>query len=102
MAFVTLSLSELARAFTARSERYPIFRIGIFTNKNMNIGVLVSAILLLIVVYVPFFNTVFGTVPLDWVQWQAIIPLLLVPSVAAELTKWALSRAKPEAATQPA
>jgi Ca2+-transporting ATPase len=100
MAFVTLSLSELARAFTARSERYPIFRIGIFSNKNMNIGVLISTVLLLGVVYIPFFNTVFGTVPLDWLQWEAVIPLLLVPSIAAEITKWLLSRPKSQAAPQ--
>ncbi len=102
MAFVTLSLSELARAFTARSERYPIFRIGIFSNKNMNIGVLISTVLLLGVVYIPFFNTVFGTVPLNWVQWEAVLPLLLVPSVAAEITKWALSRSKSRPVPQPA
>ncbi|MEJ2412214.1 MAG: cation-translocating P-type ATPase, partial [Anaerolineales bacterium] len=36
MAFVTLSFSELLRAFTARSERVSIFRIGVFSNKVMN------------------------------------------------------------------
>ena len=36
MAFVTLSFSELIRAFTARSERYPILKIGVFSNRNMN------------------------------------------------------------------
>ncbi len=102
MAFVTLSLSELARAFTARSERYPIFRIGIFSNRNMNVSVLISTVLLLGVVYIPFFNTVFGTVPLNWVQWEAVIPLLLVPSIAAEITKWLLSRSKSQPVPQPA
>ena len=29
MAFITLSVSELFRAYTARSEYYPIFKIGI-------------------------------------------------------------------------
>jgi Ca2+-transporting ATPase len=100
MAFVTLSLSELARAFTARSERYPIFRIGIFSNKNMNLGVLISTVLLLAAVYIPFLNKVFGTVPLNWVQWEAVIPLLLVPSIAAEVTKWLLSRPKSQPAPE--
>jgi Ca2+-transporting ATPase len=92
MAFVTLSFSELLRAFTARSEFYPILKIGLFTNKAMNWGVLVSLILLLAVVYTPFLNEVFNTVPLIWAEWQYVLPLLLIPAIAAELTKFILSR----------
>lgn len=88
MAFVTLSLSELVRAFTARSERYPILRIGIFGNKNMNYAVLISLALQMAVIYVPFLNGIFNTVPLTLFQWEEILPLLLLPSVAAEATKY--------------
>jgi Ca2+-transporting ATPase len=91
MAFVTLSFSELLRAFTARSENYPILKIGLFTNKAMNWGVLVSLILLLTVVYTPFLNKIFNTVPLVWAEWQYVLPLLFVPAVAAEITKWVVS-----------
>ncbi len=87
MAFVTLSFSELVRAFTARSERVPILKIGIFKNKVMNWAILSSLVLLLVVVYVPFLQGIFDTVPLGWTQWEVILPLLLVPSIAAELTK---------------
>jgi Ca2+-transporting ATPase len=87
MAFVTLSFSELFRAFTARSERVPILKVGIFSNKVMNWAILSSLILLLAVVYIPFLQTVFDTMPLGWIQWEIIFPLLLVPSIAAELTK---------------
>jgi Ca2+-transporting ATPase len=92
MAFVTLSFSELVRAFTARSERYPVLKIGVFGNKNMNWAVLVSLVLLLAVVYIPFLNIIFDTVPLGLRQWEQILPLLLLPSVAAELTKWVTAR----------
>ena len=91
MAFVTLSCSELFRAYTARSEYYPIFRIGIFGNKYMNYAVLSSLALIMMVVYLPFFNTIFSTKPLGLAQWELILPLLLVPSAAAELTKYFLS-----------
>ncbi len=87
MAFVTLSFSELVRAFTARSERVPILKIGIFKNKVMNWAILSSLVLLLVVVYVPFLQGIFDTVPLGWTQWEVILPLLLIPSIAAELTK---------------
>jgi Ca2+-transporting ATPase len=92
MAFVTLSASELLRAFTARSERYSLFKIGFFSNKWMNWAVLASLVLMLAVVYLPFLNPVFQTVPLGWDQWKLILPLLLIPSIVAELTKLALNR----------
>jgi Ca2+-transporting ATPase len=87
MAFVTLSFSELLRAYTARSERIPVFKIGIFSNRFMNYAVVFSAALLLAVIYIPFLNPVFDTVPLSWDQWRFILPLLFVPSLAAEFTK---------------
>jgi Ca2+-transporting ATPase len=88
MAFVTLSVSELLRAYTARSERYPLFKIGVFSNKWMNWAVLLSLILLMAVVYVPFLNGPFQTTPLSWNEWILIIPLFLIPSVVAEISKW--------------
>ena len=94
MAFVTLSFSELARAFTARSERVPILQIGLFNNKVMNWAILSSLVLLLGVVYTPFLQGIFDTVPLGWAQWWVILPLLLGPSIAAELTKIIFSQDK--------
>jgi Ca2+-transporting ATPase len=88
MAFVTLSLSELLRAYTARSERYPILKIGIFNNRYMNLAVLSSFILIMAVVYVPFLQPVFKTNPLGWTQWRLLLPLLIIPSLAAEVTKY--------------
>jgi len=87
MAFVTLSLSELVRAYTARSEYYPLHKIGIFSNRNMNLALLFSAALIFAVIYIPFFNPIFNTVPLGWQQWEVLLPLLLVPSLAAEAVK---------------
>ncbi|MGD8603671.1 MAG: cation-translocating P-type ATPase [Anaerolineales bacterium] len=97
MAFVTLSFSELLRAFTARSERYPLHKIGFFTNKWMVYAVAASLVLLLVVIYVPFLQPIFDTVPLEWRHWEIILPLLVMPSVAAEITKWFISRSNRQA-----
>jgi len=90
MAFVTLSFSELLRAFTARSERYSVIKIGLFSNSYMNVAVLTSLVLLLAVVYIPFLQPVFKTVPITWEQWRLILPLLFMPALAAEITKLVL------------
>jgi P-type Ca2+ transporter type 2C len=99
MAFVTLSSSELLRAYTARSELYALHRIGFFTNKFMQYAVAASVVLLLMVVYVPFLRDVFDTVALSLTYWGYLLPLIILPSIAAELTKMYLraEHAKQEA-----
>ena len=88
MAFVTLSFSELLRAYTARSEYYPLLKIGVFSNRLMNIAVASSLVLLLAVVYTPFLNSIFDTIPLGWSQWAIVLPLIFIPAIAAEATKY--------------
>ncbi|MBX3048221.1 MAG: cation-translocating P-type ATPase [Anaerolineales bacterium] len=92
MAFLTLGFCELARAYTARSEHYSMFHGGVFSNKNMNWAVLLSSVLLLIVVYVPGLQGIFETTPMGLEHWIYILPLALVPAIAAEITKWFLLR----------
>jgi Ca2+-transporting ATPase len=87
MAFVTLSISELFRAYTSRSEFFPLLKIGVFRNKFMNWAVLGSLVLIMLVLYVPFLQPIFNTNPLGLAQWLEILPLVLIPSIAAELTK---------------
>ncbi len=87
VAFATLVISELFRAFTARSERYSLFGIGAFSNKWMNWAILASVAMLLAVMYVPFMQPLFDTVSLSIGDWLFMIPFALVASVAAEITK---------------
>ena len=88
LAFTTLVFSELFRAYTARSERTPILKIGVFSNKWMNWAVLGSGALMMLVLYVPFLQKIFNTISLGWAEWKLIIPLFLVPSIAAEAMKY--------------
>ncbi len=87
IAFVSLCLSELFRAFTARSEHHGIFSIGVFTNRWMVWAVLGSAALVLIAVYVPFLQPYLDTTPLSVSDWVLMTPFILMASVAAEVTK---------------
>jgi Ca2+-transporting ATPase len=92
MAFVTLAFSELVRAVTTRSERYSVFKIGLLSNRAMIYAVLLSLVLTLPMLYVPFLHTVFDTVSLGVSQWALILPLVALPAVIHELTKWLLRR----------
>jgi len=92
MAFVTLALAELPIAYTARSERYPLHRMGVWSNGWMQRAVGLSIALMLLVVYVPFLNKPFNTAPLGLQHWAALLPLILIPALTAEATKWAIRR----------
>ena len=87
MAFVTLSLCELFRAYTVRSERTSIFRLGMFSNKFMQYAVGLSIFLLLLVVSVPFLQPIFNTHFLNLTEWAVVIGFALTPAVAEEITK---------------
>jgi Ca2+-transporting ATPase len=87
MAFVTLSLCELFRAFTVRSERASLFQIGIFSNKYMLYAVGLSAGLLLLVVNLPFLQPIFNTHFLAGKEWLLVAGLALLPAIAEEFTK---------------
>jgi Ca2+-transporting ATPase len=87
MAFVTLSLCELFRAYTVRSERVSLFRLGIFSNRYMQYAVGLSLILMILVIYVPFLQPVFNTHALNFEEWALIGVLALLPAVAEEITK---------------
>ena len=92
MAFTTLNITQLFRAYTSRSEHYSLWTIGLFSNKYMQYAVLVSLVILLAIMYVPALNSIFDTIPLKWDHWTEILLLSLIPSVIAEITKWFLRR----------
>ena len=92
VAFATLVMSELLRAFTARSEYYSLFGIGVFSNRWMLWAVGSSFLLLVLVIYVPFLQPLFGTAPLPLSDWLVMLPFMFMASIAAETTKAFLRR----------
>jgi Ca2+-transporting ATPase len=90
MAFLTLSLCELFRAYTVRSERASLFKIGIFSNKYMQYAVGLSIGLLLLVSSVPFLQPIFNTHFLGLNEWLIVLSLALIPAISEEITKFYL------------
>jgi Ca2+-transporting ATPase len=97
MAFTTLVVAELVRAYTARTERIPLIRTGIFTNRWMQWAVLTSLLLLLLVVYVPPLSAAFDTYPLSWNVWALVLPLSFLPALVVEARKALLLGPRTEA-----
>ncbi|MDP4177048.1 MAG: cation-translocating P-type ATPase, partial [Bacillota bacterium] len=73
LALGTLIMSQLLHVFECRSEKHSIFEIKLFTNIYLLGAVLTSVILLVCVIYIPFLQKIFYTVPLDFGKWLIII-----------------------------
>lgn len=86
-AFVSLILAELFRAYSSRSEHESVFKIGLFSNKTMLKATALSFVLLILVIYIPFLDPVFHTVPLAITEWLLLTALALIPFLVGELFK---------------
>lgn len=72
MAFSTLVFSQLFHVFDCKSERYSLFEVGLFSNPFLVAAVTMSTIMQLSVIYLPFFQPVFKTVPLNAFHWAVV------------------------------
>ncbi|HWR23554.1 MAG TPA: cation-translocating P-type ATPase [Feifaniaceae bacterium] len=86
-ALVTLIVSELLRAYTCRSEKHPLWKIGFFSNRNMNLATVVSFALLVVILLVPGLRSIFNVATLHFHDWDFVILVGLMPLVFGELTK---------------
>jgi len=87
MSFCTLVAFEWFRAFNARSDEHTVFEIGIFSNKYILLALGIAISLQMIVVYAPFMQVAFDTVPLSFSQWGIILGLAASLFMIEELRK---------------
>jgi Ca2+-transporting ATPase len=71
-----------------------VFKQGFFSNVTLNKASLLSLGLTLLVVYIPFIDVYFKTIPLSLRDWAILIALILIPFFAGELFKSVYHRGK--------
>jgi Ca2+-transporting ATPase len=86
--FTTLTLAQMGNALATRSERDSLFKIGILSNKAMLGAVMLTFVLQLAVIYVPFLNRAFSTTPLNLRDLLISLAFGLIVFLAVELVKW--------------
>jgi len=84
--FTSTVLFELFFVFNCRSETRSVFRTNIFENTKLVLAVGSSFLLQLAVVYIPFFQPLFKTVPLNGSDWLIVLAiaasgLLILPEI---------------------
>ena len=92
--FTTLTLAQMGNALATRSDRDTLFQIGLFSNKAMVGSVLLTFVLQLAVIYVPFLNRAFSTTPLSLRDLLTSLGFSVIVFFAVELFKWIRQRRK--------
>ncbi len=87
MAFVSLCFIQLFHSFNLRSQRNTIFTRKLFCNKYLDLSALLGVALTLFVALVPFCHKIFGTAPLNAVEWLISVGVAAAVVPAVEFQK---------------
>lgn len=88
MVFTVLCLSQMGHVLAIRSEKESLFSQGILSNKPLLGAVLLTFVLQLLTIYVPFLNPVFKTEPLSLSELLFALAMSSILFVAVEIEKW--------------
>ena len=92
MTFCVVVYAELLRALAARSQRLTLVQLGIFTNPQLLLAIVVSGMLQVSVAVFPFAQQVFDVPAHTGVEWLVIVTLALTPVTLIELGKMTVRR----------
>ena len=87
IAFCTLMMYQMFNVLNRRSEKHSLFKIGIFSNSKLIIAILISIVLQLVVVYVPFMQDIFSTTAINFGDWIYVILVSSTVLIFGEVVK---------------
>ncbi len=87
VAFITLSFAELLFVFVARSDSKPLFKIGLFSNPQLLLGVVCIMFIQLAVIFVPALANLLELKMLDKGLYIISIASAVLFMIAAEIIK---------------
>ena len=90
--FTMLIFGQLGLALEVRAQKQSLFTVGLFTNKAMLGAVGIGLAAHLVILYVPFAQRIFGTVPLDLAHFAMAIGGALIVMASVEVYKVGLRR----------
>lgn len=87
LVFVFLSVKSLFYVFSSRNLDKPLWRTNLFHNKWLTLGVFGGLAMILLVMYIPVLQIMFGTEPLSLYSWAVVFVLGLVLVGIIEIVK---------------
>ena len=90
--FAALAIDSLFYIFSCKTLRQNLWHEKIFSNKFLNMSVLIGLIMIFLGVYSPFFQRLLDTQPLSVENWLLIFSLGLANIIGIETVKWLFLR----------
>lgn len=87
MVFTVLCFSQMGHVFAIRSEIRSFFQQGPFSNKPLLGAVLLTFVGQMAIIYLPVFQPIFKTQPLNWRELGITLALSMIVFLAVELEK---------------
>jgi Ca2+-transporting ATPase len=86
MAVTTVILFQIFYMLMCRSLKGSIFKLGLFSNPTVFVGIGVLVLLQMGFIYLPFMQQVFGTAALGWeaLGLSALVAAVILPVIGAE------------------
>jgi sodium/potassium-transporting ATPase subunit alpha len=81
-------VAQIVNLFLCRSDRQSAWRIPLRANPLLLVGIGVELVTILVIVYTPLGNALFGTSPLPLWAWLIGVPVALAMFAAEEGRKW--------------
>ncbi len=94
MVFTVLCLTQLGHVLAIRSEKESLFTMGLFSNKFLLGAVVLTFVLQMTTIYVPFLNPIFKTTPLTVTELTIVLASSSVVFIAVEIEKLIRRRSK--------
>ena len=91
-AFIIMAFSQLFNIFNMRSLRLSIFKIGMFTNRYINMGLAVSILTLVMIIELPFFARVFMFAPMSVAELSGLAAVSSMVMWIGEIYKYVKDR----------
>ncbi len=84
---------ELFYLFNCRSLRYSMFKLGIFSNHWLILGVIIMALAQVLFTYSPVMNRLFGSAPMGLTEWAWVFAGSFLIYTVVSIEKWLRRRA---------
>ena len=94
MVFTVLCLSQMGNVLALRSEKQSLFSLGLFSNIPLLGAILLTFMLQMATIYIPFLNSIFKTKPLTLSELIICLLLSSVVFCGVEIVKWTRRRQK--------
>jgi Ca2+-transporting ATPase len=86
IAFTVIICSQLFYALSCRSEK-SFFSVGLFSNRYLLLAIIISLFMQVLIIYLPVFQSIFKTTPLDLMDWLKILAVSSTAFIIPEIWK---------------